>query len=103
MHLSRSLRPTLAALALAHAFPSLAVAWQGPDDDLQAVRITAARADDLYDTLRNTVGVTRQQSGGDTWDQPAIRGIAAFPGLSFNAGACHTGRCLMNLSMKVAL
>ncbi|MDQ1829242.1 TonB-dependent siderophore receptor [Massilia scottii] len=30
----------------------------------------------LYDALRNTAGVTRQQNGGDTWDQLVIRGIA---------------------------
>jgi iron complex outermembrane receptor protein len=29
----------------------------------------------LYDALRNTAGVTRQQNGGDTWDQLVIRGI----------------------------
>ena len=28
-----------------------------------------------YDALRNTAGVTRQQNGGDTWDQLVIRGI----------------------------
>ncbi|WP_254458587.1 TonB-dependent siderophore receptor [Xanthomonas sacchari] len=37
--------------------------------DLQA-------AGGLYDALRNTAGVTRQQNGGDTWDQLVIRGIA---------------------------
>lgn len=37
--------------------------------DLQA-------ASGLYDALRNTAGVTRQQNGGDTWDQIVIRGIA---------------------------
>ncbi len=36
--------------------------------DLQA-------ASGLYDALRNTAGVTRQQNGGDTWDQLVIRGI----------------------------
>jgi iron complex outermembrane receptor protein len=36
--------------------------------DLQA-------AGGLYDALRNTAGVTRQQNGGDTWDQLVIRGI----------------------------
>ncbi|QJE03547.1 TonB-dependent siderophore receptor [Massilia forsythiae] len=30
----------------------------------------------LYDALRNTAGVTRQQNAGDTWDQLVIRGIA---------------------------
>jgi iron complex outermembrane receptor protein len=30
----------------------------------------------LYDALRNTAGVTRQQNGGDTWDQLVIRGLA---------------------------
>lgn len=30
----------------------------------------------LYDALRNTAGVTRQQNGGETWDQLVIRGIA---------------------------
>ncbi|MDO4906008.1 MAG: TonB-dependent siderophore receptor [Lautropia sp.] len=29
----------------------------------------------LYDAVRNTAGVTRQQNGGDTWDQLVIRGI----------------------------
>jgi len=37
--------------------------------DLQA-------AGGLYDALRNTAGVTRQQNGGETWDQLVIRGIA---------------------------
>lgn len=37
--------------------------------DLQA-------ASGLYDALRNTAGVTRQQNGGETWDQLVIRGIA---------------------------
>jgi iron complex outermembrane receptor protein len=37
--------------------------------DLQA-------AGGLYDAVRNTAGVTRQQNGGDTWDQLVIRGIA---------------------------
>ncbi len=37
--------------------------------DLQA-------ASGLYDAVRNTAGVTRQQNGGDTWDQLVIRGIA---------------------------
>jgi len=114
MYLSRSLRPTLVGLALAHAYPSFALAQQQPEPDLQEVRITAARADGLmpntveagsfrgsnvldvpstvnvvtrellelqaanglYDALRNTAGVTRQQNGGDTWDQLVIRGIA---------------------------
>ncbi len=30
----------------------------------------------LYDAVRNTAGVTRQQNGGDTWDQLVIRGMA---------------------------
>jgi len=30
----------------------------------------------LYAAVRNTPGVTRQQNGGDTWDQLVIRGIA---------------------------
>jgi hypothetical protein len=30
----------------------------------------------LYDAVRNTAGVTRQQNGGDTLDQLVIRGIA---------------------------
>ena len=30
----------------------------------------------LYDALRNTAGVTRQQNGGETWDQLVIRGIS---------------------------
>ena len=30
----------------------------------------------LYDALRNIAGVTRQQNGGDTWDQLVIRGLA---------------------------
>jgi len=29
----------------------------------------------LYDAVRNTAGVTRQQNGGETWDQLVIRGI----------------------------
>lgn len=29
-----------------------------------------------YEALRNTAGVTRQQNGGDTWDQLVIRGIS---------------------------
>ncbi|HEX4404675.1 MAG TPA: TonB-dependent receptor, partial [Polyangia bacterium] len=33
-------------------------------------------AQGLYDAVRNTAGVTRQQNGGDTWDQLVIRGIA---------------------------
>ncbi|MFP5475230.1 MAG: TonB-dependent siderophore receptor [Gammaproteobacteria bacterium] len=32
-------------------------------------------ADSVYDVLRNTAGVTRQQNGGDTFDQLVIRGI----------------------------
>jgi iron complex outermembrane receptor protein len=30
----------------------------------------------LYDAVRNTAGVARQQNGGETWDQLVIRGIA---------------------------
>ncbi|MFT4246442.1 MAG: TonB-dependent receptor plug domain-containing protein [Pseudomonas sp.] len=30
----------------------------------------------LYDAVRDTAGVTRQQNGGDTWDPLVIRGIA---------------------------
>lgn len=30
----------------------------------------------LYDAVRNTAGVSRQQNAGDTWDQLVIRGIA---------------------------
>jgi iron complex outermembrane receptor protein len=30
----------------------------------------------IYEALRNTAGVTRQQNGGDTFDQLVIRGIA---------------------------
>ncbi|GGZ01381.1 TonB-dependent siderophore receptor [Pseudoduganella plicata] len=105
------LRPLHLAIAL--AFPAAALA-QPDDTDLQAVRITAARAQGfvpntveagtfrgadimevpstvnvitrevlelqaaagLYDALRNTAGVTRQQNGGETWDQLVIRGIA---------------------------
>lgn len=37
--------------------------------DLQA-------ASGLYDAVRNTAGVTRQQNGGETWDQLVVRGIA---------------------------
>jgi iron complex outermembrane receptor protein len=33
-------------------------------------------ASGLYDAVRNTAGVTRQQNGGETWDQLVIRGIA---------------------------
>lgn len=46
------------------------------------VNVVTRRALDLqatsgvYDALRNTAGVTRQQNGGDTWDQLVIRGIA---------------------------
>ncbi|MCX7312181.1 MAG: acetate--CoA ligase family protein [Alphaproteobacteria bacterium] len=101
--------------ALCAAFPASA---QSADDAvLQAVQVTAARADGfvpatveagsfrgadimdvpatvnvvtravldlqaaggLYDALKNTAGVTRQQNGGDTWDQLVIRGIAVEP------------------------
>jgi iron complex outermembrane receptor protein len=99
-------------LALAAVFP--AYAQQADDQVLQAVKVTAARADGfepktveagsfrgadimevpatvnvitrevlelqavggLYDAVRNTAGVSRQQNGGDTWDQLVIRGIA---------------------------
>lgn len=99
-------------LMLTLAFP--AAAQEADELVLQAVRVTAARADGfapktveagsfrgadimdvpatvnvvtrevlelqaaggLYDALRNTAGVTRQQNGGDTWDQLVIRGIA---------------------------
>ncbi|MFC6839711.1 TonB-dependent siderophore receptor [Xanthomonas theicola] len=40
----------------------------------QALDLQAAAG--LYDAVRNTAGVTRQQNGGDTWDQLVIRGIA---------------------------
>lgn len=33
-------------------------------------------ASGLYEALRNTAGVTRQQNGGETWDQLVFRGIA---------------------------
>lgn len=36
--------------------------------DLQAATGT-------YDAVRNTAGVTKQQNGGETWDQLVIRGI----------------------------
>lgn len=99
-------------LALVAVFP--AHAQQADDQVLQAVKVTAARADGfapttveagsfrgsdimevpstvnvitrevlelqaaggLYDAVRNTAGVTRQQNGGETWDQLVIRGIA---------------------------
>ena len=114
MRRSDFLHPTLIALALAHLFPAAAHAQQDGEGDMQAVRITAARAQGLvpntveagsfrgadimdvpstvnvvtrellelqaaaglYDALRNTAGVTRQQNGGDTWDQLVVRGIA---------------------------
>lgn len=37
--------------------------------------LEAQGAEGLYDAVRNTAGVTRQQNGGDTWDQLVIRGI----------------------------
>jgi iron complex outermembrane receptor protein len=40
----------------------------------EALELQAAGG--LYDALRNTAGVTRQQNGGDTWDQLVIRGLA---------------------------
>jgi iron complex outermembrane receptor protein len=101
-------------LALSAAFPAVSMAQQAGDQVLQAVKVTAARADGfapktveagsfrgadimdvpstvnvvtrevlelqaaggLYEALRNTAGVTRQQNGGETWDQLVIRGIA---------------------------
>jgi len=101
-----SLRPLLIVLALSHAFPVLAAPQEADEQDMQAVRVTATRAQGfmpntveagsfrgsdvmdvpstvnvitrevlelqaaagLYDALRNTAGVTRQQNGGDTWD-----------------------------------
>jgi iron complex outermembrane receptor protein len=95
-------------------FPIASLAQEGDDKVLQAVKVTAARADGfapktveagsfrgadimdvpstvnvvtrevlelqaaggLYDALRNTAGVTRQQNGGETWDQLVIRGLA---------------------------
>lgn len=118
MSLPAAPRLTPLALALSVAmFPvcsSQVMAQQADDGGLQAVRVTAARAQGfvpntveagsfrgadvmdvpstvnvvtrevlelqaaagLYDALRNTAGVTRQQNGGDTWDQLVIRGIA---------------------------
>jgi len=38
--------------------------------------LDAQAAGGLYDAVRNTAGVTRQQNGGETWDQLVIRGIA---------------------------
>jgi iron complex outermembrane receptor protein len=105
-----SFRPLLLCLALTAAFPAFAQ----DEQVLQAVKVTAARADGfvpktveagsfrgadimdvpstvnvvtrevlelqaaggLYDALKNTAGVTRQQNGGETWDQLVIRGIA---------------------------
>ncbi|HEX5345204.1 MAG TPA: TonB-dependent receptor, partial [Duganella sp.] len=104
------IRPLPLCLALSAVFPAFAQ----DEQVLQAVKVTAARADGfapktveagsfrgadimdvpstvnvvtrevlelqaaggLYDALRNTAGVTRQQNGGDTWDQLVIRGIA---------------------------
>jgi len=101
-------------LLLSLAFPAAALAQEADDKVMQAVKVTAARADGLaprtveagsfrgadimdvpstvnvvtrealelqaasglYDAVRNTAGVTRQQNGGDTWDQLVIRGIA---------------------------
>ncbi len=37
--------------------------------------LDAQAASGVYDALRNTAGVARQQNGGDTWDQLVIRGI----------------------------
>ncbi|WP_296943920.1 TonB-dependent siderophore receptor [uncultured Massilia sp.] len=114
MHSVAVLRPSLLALALCQVFAATATAQEADEQAMQAVRITAARAQGfvpntveagsfrgadvmdvpstvnvvtrevldlqaaggLYDALRNTAGVTRQQNGGDTWDQIVIRGIA---------------------------
>lgn len=114
MRIPAALRPSPLVIVLSLACPVHALAQDGGDEDLQAVRITAARAQGfmpntveagsfrgadvldvpatvnvitrevlelqaaagLYDALRNTAGVTRQQNGGDTWDQLVIRGIA---------------------------
>jgi len=103
-------RPLPLCLALSAVLPAFAQ----DEQVLQAVKVTAARADGftpktveagsfrgadimdvpstvnvvtrevlelqaaggLYDALRNTAGVTRQQNGGETWDQLVIRGIA---------------------------
>ncbi|WP_137173776.1 TonB-dependent siderophore receptor [Massilia sp. HP4] len=111
---SLALRPLLAVLALSQACPVFAAPQERDEQDMQAVRVTATRAQGfmpntveagsfrgsdvmdvpstvnvitrevlelqaaagLYDALRNTAGVTRQQNGGDTWDQLVIRGIA---------------------------
>lgn len=104
----------LIVLALSQVLAAQSHAQERVEEDMQAVRITATRADGfmpntveagsfrgsdvldvpstvnvitrevlelqgaagLYDALRNTAGVTRQQNGGDTWDQLVIRGIA---------------------------
>lgn len=109
-----TLRPLLTVLALIQAYPAFAAPQERDEQDMQAVRVTATRAQGfmpntveagsfrgsdvmdvpstvnvitrevlelqaaagLYDALRNTAGVTRQQNGGDTWDQLVIRGIA---------------------------
>ncbi len=42
----------------------------------RAMCIELQGATGIYDVLRNTAGVTRQQNGGDTFDQLVIRGIA---------------------------
>lgn len=111
---SLALRPLLTVLALIQAYPVLAAPQERDEQDMQAVGVTATRAQGfmpntveagsfrgsdvmdvpstvnvitrevlelqaaagLYDALRNTAGVTRQQNGGDTWDQLVIRGIA---------------------------
>ncbi|MES2185645.1 MAG: TonB-dependent siderophore receptor [Pseudomonadota bacterium] len=39
----------------------------------EAIELQGAAS--IYDVLRNTAGVTRQQNGGDTFDQLVIRGI----------------------------
>jgi len=39
----------------------------------EALELQAATG--TYDALRNTAGVTKQQNGGETWDQLVIRGI----------------------------
>ncbi|MFK3737835.1 TonB-dependent siderophore receptor [Massilia sp. TN1-12] len=113
MPASPFLRPSLLVLALSSVYPAIGLAQEGDEGAMQAVRITAARAQGfapntveagsfrgadvmdvpstvnvvtrdvlelqaaggLYDALRNTAGVTRQQNGGDTWDQLVIRGL----------------------------
>ena len=107
-------KPSLIAFALAQVFPTTGFAQETEEQEMQAVRITAAKAQGfapktveagsfrgsdvmdvpstvnvvtrevlelqgaagLYDAVRNTAGVSRQQNAGDTWDQLVIRGIA---------------------------